>query len=1234
MIESSLALRPRLTAFALVAVAGLTLAASQASAATGSDGGYGYTWRDSNDGALSESIAWDAPLRFTPADNDPPMGPIDMGFASGFEFYGNPYNNIWISDNGWISFSATADAAPIPSPMGNGAGPNEMLAFAWRELIVAPGRITHGRSAARDAFRVQFTGFTPAVMDVVQVDVLFFSDGRIKYQYAVAPPADVTVGIESAAGGDFFQIAHDGVREDGVVFADGYVIEILPPAVLPPTCGGIPIGACGQISASSPAGGTNVSFYGCDTAPWLAQEAVYAFELTEASEVNLSLTAGTALQFFLLSECNERSCLAGPTLATTQLLGAGVYYVAVDGPTPADEGSFVLDVICTPIGETLGCPDTFAGSTGAGVSRWDSYPCTGGLDHGGPEIVHSVQIAAATNMRVSLDSATGPADVMVLRSGPGILTAADCVAWGDNGTVVWDAQPGEYLVVVDGPLGASADYQISTACGVTADCGAPAGTIDFASGRVLTVSGDTTGLPNVIEVYGCDPAAILDGGEEIWEVVLDQPGQIAMSQTQGTPVQFSLLSSCNEGACISSDEASSCGTMLDAGTYYLVVDSAAGGETPYELLAMFEESFNRWDACELPVLPDTTLETECSPFWNLSDEAFCKYNCADFTSCDPDGAPCADGSACAPNPLAVGVDCVFAMYVTVDCGTELHLPFYDAEGGHVRIFDIFNGVYLDLEARSPTWAQSGTEIQWQDADCGSGSDGRWNEVVTDVSFQRITGLCGIFRLEFINHSGNVWELFANCDGSRLAGFNICDNLCTALGGYAPLPNLSIVSVDESYNCPEVSVTYEVRNDGCVPARDVEVELQDGGTLFVDLIPEIQPGETVLRSFTSPVPTPSGTLLLSVDPNDTVLECDEAGGRSSCEVISGTDIQELLGCAATCAVDVRTTVAPDAVCVGDPTPVVLDACSTVFQACSGLEYAYIEVGSGMAPVFGPECSWTVDPPPTATTTYSLIARCLDDPDCNDFETVTVTVQRQPDIDAASVVARDQTNCNLNILISWLPATFYGPSGEGVYNIYRSATGCDTGLGVVQLGIVDDGTMTEFEYIDTPPLADTPYYYVVEAEDDSVVTSCLPPGPHNGGSATRVSASGGVCTAVIDTLSPAIDMLPRVGQSLRVGGTDPTFGARQYSETFVQMFWTPDRDADPLAIEHFHVYRSDQPDVNFSTVTDDAPPETANEFLDPLSDHLNDGQAHVWFYLIFTADACEGENTDFDRFCSDC
>lgn len=1220
----------------VLALAAVLGPAPAALAATGSDVAFGYTWRDNADGAVRDGVIFGGAYGeiLGPADEQV-WGPFTLDIANAFPFYGNSYTEFWISDNGWISF---VDPAGNPHP-GPGAvpdaasGPPEMIAAFWGDLELRTGSlIRYGyTNATIDAYRIQFAAWDVAGNQAVGLDLLLFPDGRIKVQYSPALgdvfEGAMTVGIDSDAAGDGAAPVNDGTAATGVNIQGGTVIEFLPPPVLPAACGSLPPVDCGVLDAATATGGPPVFYYGCDPQRWSAEGAVYDLSLTETSTVDLMLSSGSDLRLFVLDGCSEQSCLTGPVLDASLLLGAGDYQLAVDGLTTAEDGPFTLDVNCSPAGTVINCGDAVAGNNVMGPSRWDSYPCAPGVDLSGPEAIYSLTVPMATNLTATISGGSADFDVVILQPGAGELTADECVTWGPDGAVAWNAQPGEYLVVVDGVAGAEGNFDLQTRCDVGINCDGPAGTIDFGTGRVQQVAGDNSAGANSVEIYSCDPGNLYSSPEEIWEVVLDQPGQIAVVQTDGEPLDFFFLTDCNEGSCAGAAGGGACSTPLEPGSYWLVVDGT-GASGPYELLLIYEEAFNRWDVCEDPVPPDTEIDTVTSPFWHLTDNAFCKYDCDDGTTCWPDGVACPDMSACTPNRMALGVDCTFAMYVTVDCGTALNLPLYDCEGGHVRIFDVFTGEYVFLEARSPTWGQMGTEIMWQDLDCQAGSDPRWNEVVTNVRFERPEGLCGIFRLEFINHSGNVWELFANCDGTRTPAFNISDSLCSALAGYRPVPNLSITDVTESYDCPDVTVSYEVRNDGCVPARDVEVVLSDGTDIYTDLVPEILPGESLVRMFTAAVPTPSANLQLSVDPNDTVLECDEAGDRSSCEVLAGTDIVNLLGCAASCTVDARGSATPDAICSDGTEPVVLDVCSSVFQACSGLEYAYIEVGSGDVPVFGPDCSWTIDPPPAMDTTYSLIARCVDDPDCNDFLAVDVDVSVRPDFDPASVTARDRTNCNLGVQLTWDAATFHGPSGTGAYNIYRSETGCDTDLELLRIGI------TDLEFTDTPPLPDVPYYYVVEAEDDSNASPCLPRGPDNGGSTTRVAANGGTCTPIVDVLAQDLAGLPRIGTSLRVGGTDPVFGVRQYGETFVQIFWTPDRPADPLADEHFHVYRSDQPDTGFSTITDDAPPVAEPEFLDQAADQPDDGTVYVWYYLVFSSDGCEGENIDYERFCTNC
>ena len=42
--------------------------------------------------------------------------------------------------------------------------------------------------------------------------------------------------------------------------------------------------------------------------------------------------------------------------------------------------------------------------------------------------------------------------------------------------------------------------------------------------------------------------------------------------------------------------------------------------------------------------------------------------------------------------------CPYTFYVTVECGTEMHLPFKDMEGNQISITDVFTGTRLELEA--------------------------------------------------------------------------------------------------------------------------------------------------------------------------------------------------------------------------------------------------------------------------------------------------------------------------------------------------------------------------------------------------------------------------------------------------------------------------------------------------------------------------------------------------------
>jgi hypothetical protein len=633
------------------------------------------------------------------------------------------------------------------------------------------------------------------------------------------------------------------------------------------------------------------------------------------------------------------------------------------------------------------------------------------------------------------------------------------------------------------------------------------------------------------------------------------------------------------------------------------VDSPAGQDGSYQALVVYEESFNRWTECEQASAGTTDMDIT-STQWNWNDAAYCYTDPASFNY--PDG-------------------CNFSMYAIANCGTALHLPLFDVESGHLRVFDVFRGRYVLLTALSGGgFFQQGTEIQWQDC---TGTDPRWDNTVTDVYFERPTGLCGVFRIEFVNHAGFEWQLFANCDGSATPLFNISDNLCTALDQYDPLPDVSIAVVSETYTCPDATFVFDVTNNGCVGVTNFVVELRDSATpITTDVVPFIGPGQTVRRTMMATVPVPAFSLALWVDPNNLEVECVERG--QACGITPGGENAPLLGCSLSCSVRASGVATPDAICETDTvTTVTIDASTSAVSGCSSaLEYALFDGVTTtmyqMSPIF-------TGLRPTLTTDYRIFARCIDDPTCEGSSRVPVTIDRPPDLDPASVIARDAFPCNQGVIVSWDPATFYGPSGTGTYNIYRGEVGCAP----ADVTLLHANWSMGTTYPDNPPTPDTAsYYYVVEAEDDNRMTSCTPPGPVYGGSTTRVAANGGGCTPVIDRTISAPETLPRVGTNLRLGGTDPT-GTPRYSQAHVYLYWTTDVPLDVPAEEHFHVHRTATLGAPFPLISLEPPRRTVPEYLDLTADQPDGVPVHVLYYLVFTADGCDRDNSEFDTFASD-
>ena len=70
-------------------------------------------------------------------EDDEISGAINIGFS--FKFFCNTYTQVYISSNGWLTFSRTNSSHASPTAVGSTAYPHDMIALAWRDLDPCTG---------------------------------------------------------------------------------------------------------------------------------------------------------------------------------------------------------------------------------------------------------------------------------------------------------------------------------------------------------------------------------------------------------------------------------------------------------------------------------------------------------------------------------------------------------------------------------------------------------------------------------------------------------------------------------------------------------------------------------------------------------------------------------------------------------------------------------------------------------------------------------------------------------------------------------------------------------------------------------------------------------------------------------------------------------------------------------------------------------------------------------------
>jgi aminopeptidase N len=156
-----------------------------------------------------------------------------------FVYYGQSHDTLSVCSNGWLSPSATTNAAYGNTGIPNAAGPAGMIAPFWEDLSPQQfGVVSYYYQASQHRFVVEFyrvRQFSPnwayETFEVMLYDPAYWTtetgDGEIVFQYHfVDDPTSCTVGIENWAQNDGLQYLYDGsYNENAWAITNGFAVK-------------------------------------------------------------------------------------------------------------------------------------------------------------------------------------------------------------------------------------------------------------------------------------------------------------------------------------------------------------------------------------------------------------------------------------------------------------------------------------------------------------------------------------------------------------------------------------------------------------------------------------------------------------------------------------------------------------------------------------------------------------------------------------------------------------------------------------------------------------------------------------------------------------------------------------------------------------------------------------------------------------------------------------------------
>ena len=159
-----------------------------------------YNWVDATSGDM---------LHFPTSQDD---GYTNIELPSAFQYYGESYDSLFVSTNGFVSFNTSYTLSyPGNSAIPTSDSPNALLAVLWDDMVL--DTLTHPaytyNDIANNRFVIEYDNaqfYSGEVDDTVDFEIILdYTDYSILYQYRnfdANYQTDITVGIENAAGDD------------------------------------------------------------------------------------------------------------------------------------------------------------------------------------------------------------------------------------------------------------------------------------------------------------------------------------------------------------------------------------------------------------------------------------------------------------------------------------------------------------------------------------------------------------------------------------------------------------------------------------------------------------------------------------------------------------------------------------------------------------------------------------------------------------------------------------------------------------------------------------------------------------------------------------------------------------------------------------------------------------------------------------------------------------------------